>query len=183
MCFSKLFKKKSATLTIPYPEEASDPLQTVENTNVDGVILQWLRNYRVPLTEWDWWKTKIAIHIYNFWPDEILARYRSIHGDTPAFTVEENGQRNLYCLAPFLNPGVVAHEQSHTSYSLLTDAQKQGFSILYNQLKTTDPLIVLLYSKNTYGLTNDIEGHAEIMRYLGPDKMPERLKQYYIKLI
>jgi len=36
----------------------------------------------------------------------------------------------------------------------------------------------LLYAKNPYGLTNDIEGHAEVYRYIG-EKMPEQLKRYY----
>ena len=39
----------------------------------------------------------------------------------------------------------------------------------------------LLFSRNTYGLTNDIEGHAEVYRYIG-QQMPEQLKQYYPRL-
>jgi hypothetical protein len=64
---------------------------------------------------------------------------------------------------------------------LLTPAMKANFSAVYTTLKNTDPLIRLLYSQNTYGLTNDVEGHAELYRYLG-EKMPEQLKQFYPKM-
>jgi hypothetical protein len=81
----------------------------------------------------------------------------------------------------WLNPGVIAHEQAHNSYALLTPAQKASFSTVYTPLKNTDPLIKLLYSKNAYGLTNDIEGHAEVYRYLGR-QMPQQLVPYYPQL-
>jgi hypothetical protein len=82
---------------------------------------------------------------------------------------------------PWLNAGVIAHEQAHNSYALLTAAQKAAFSAAYNPLINTDPLITFLYSHNPYGLSSDIEGHAELYRYLG-DKMPAQLKQFYPRL-
>jgi hypothetical protein len=53
-----------------------------------------------------------------------------------------------------------------------------AFASLYTTLKASDPLIRLLYSRNTYGLTSDIEGHAEVYRYAG-QQMPGQLKQFY----
>lgn len=182
MCFSKWFGKKKVFLTLPYPEEPPDYTQTVENTIIEGVILDWLRKYQVPLQNWDWWKTKIVMHLYNWWPDNILAKYSNIKGTNPAFTVEENGQRNLYCLVPFYNVGVVAHEQAHNSWTLLTEVQRREFAILYNQFKTTDSFIVLLRSIKEKAMYNDDEIHSELYRYLN-DKMPESLKQFYPKLI
>jgi hypothetical protein len=63
----------------------------------------------------------------------------------------------------------------------LTGEQKREFSAVYAPLKRKDPLIVYLYSINSYGLTSDIEGHAEVYRYIC-EKMPEALKIYYPKL-
>ena len=82
----------------------------------------------------------------------------------------------------WLNPGVIAHEQAHNAYALLTDQQKEDFAALYTPFITTDPLIKYLYSRNSYGLTSVIEGHAEIYRYLW-DQIPEELKQFYPRLI
>jgi hypothetical protein len=45
-------------------------------------------------------------------------------------------------------------------------------------LKSTDPLIKQLYSINTYGLGSDVEGHAEVYRYIG-QQMPAQLKPFY----
>ena len=59
-----------------------------------------------------------------------------------------------------------------------TTARKPPSPALYAPLKNSDPLIRLLYSKNAYGLTNDIEGHAEVYRYIG-QWMPAQMKPYY----
>jgi len=48
-------------------------------------------------------------------------------------------------------------------------------------LTTQDPLIVYFFSINSYGLTSDIEGNAEVYRYLG-DRMPGVLNKYYPRL-
>lgn len=179
MC--KWFKKKTIPLSIPYPEEKPDYSKQVVNTSISSVINEWMVKYNVPEEHRVWWRTQIECHIYDKWTPDILTKWPSIAKD-PAFSVEENGTRHLYCLAPFFNPGVVAHEQAHNSWFLLTDAQRKGFSAIYTPLKATDPLIKLLYSQNSYGTTSDIEGHAELYRYLN-EKMPERLKFYYPKLI
>ena len=89
----------------------------------------------------------------------------SLQYPSPAATVSET--RQMWVRPESANPGVIAHELAHVSYSLLTPAAKTEFSAVYNPLKNTDPLIRLLTTHNTYGLTNDIEGHAEVYRYLG----------------
>ncbi len=165
MCWlSKLFKP----LSLPYPEEKPDYSQTIDNVNISLVIDKWLLNYYVPSVYWDFWKTKIDIVVdpnYQY----------------PAGVWEENGVRHMRVRPEYLNVGVIAHEQAHNSYSLLTDLEKQLFSTTYTPLKTTDPLIKLLYKTNTYGLTNDVEGHAEVYRYIGYD-MPPTLKAFYPKM-
>ena len=113
-------------------------------------------------------KTKIEIKLDNTLP-------------YPAGTYELNGIRHLNIKPEWVNPGVIAHEQAHNSYALLTSEQKTGFTATYTPLKTSNPLLVFLFSKNSYGLTNEIEGHAEIYRYLGAE-MPQELKKYFPKL-
>jgi hypothetical protein len=155
-------------LSLPYPEEPPDQSRTVDNTDLDAVLDEWEIKYKVPESNRDYWKTRIAIKMDDTLP-------------YPAGTYERDGVRHLNVRPPWANPGVIAHEQAHNSYALLTEAEKAEFSKVYGPLKTKDPLIVLLYSKNTYGLTSDIEGHAEVYRYLG-DQMPEKLKRFYPKL-
>jgi hypothetical protein len=179
MCLSKLFKKKSndvtvtstsadLPLTLPHPEEPINPNATMDNVSIGKALTDWCDQYNVPL------------EYHPFWFDAIVITL-SITISYPAGTWEQDGKRHMIVRPEWLNPGVIAHEQAHNSYALLTDSQKTEFSAKYNPLKDTDPLIKLLYSQNTYGLTNDIEGHAEIYRYLG-DKMPLPLKPFYPKL-
>lgn len=66
----------------------------------------------------------------------------------------------------WLNPGVIAHKQAHNAYASLSNKQKTDFAAIYTPLIDTDTIIVLLYPQNKYGLTNVIEGNAEIYRYL-----------------
>ncbi len=164
---------------IRHPEEPMNPLATVENTNTSAVVARWLGDWAVPGQHWDYWKTAIDIQVYETYPPSLIAM--GITQDTPALTWEADGKRHLAVKPQWLNPGVVAHEQAHNSYALLTPGQKAAFSATYTPLKDTNPLIKLLYSMNGYGLTSDIEGHAELYRYLG-DQMPPQLKQYYPRL-
>ena len=168
------------TLTLTHPEEPMNPSQTVANTNVAIVVQAWLDQWQVPAQYQDFWKTQIDIKVFDSWPSDVLAQFSNITAGTPSFTFSDT-VRHLYILAAWLNPGVVAHEEAHNSYALLTDDQKAQFSAAYTPLKTTDPLIKYLYSINNYGLTNDVEGHAEVYRYLA-DRMPEQLKVFYPKL-
>lgn len=185
MVFDRFFKNTvnqpaaSSGLALPHPEEAMNPSATVANTSVDAVMTKWLRDWAVPAQHWDYWKKAIDLKVYDVYPPSLTAM--GIKQETPAGTWEAGGKRYLAIKPSWLNPGVIAHEQAHNSYALLTVPQKAAFAALYNSLKNTDPLIKLLYSKNTYGLTTDIEGHAEVYRYIG-QRMPEQLKQYYPKL-
>lgn len=163
MCF-KLFKKKS----LPYPEEKPDFSQTIETVNIAETIVAWLTNYRVPAEYRDFWRTKISV---------------TVDATVPcACAWGENGTRHIKVHPAWLNTGVIAHEQAHNSYALMSEAEKQEFSNVYTLLKVSDPKIRLLYSINSYGLTNDIEAHAEIYRFWG-DTMPEALKPFYPKLL
>jgi len=179
MCIDKilsLFKRdnvpasasESGPLTIPHPEEVPDSSKTVDNTDLDSALEEWEKNYNVPGIYRDYWKTKIVMTLDANLP-------------YPAATYELDGIRHLTIRPEWVNPGVIAHEQAHNSYSLLTEEQKVEFSVIYTPIKTADPLIAFLYSRNSYGLTNDIEGHAEVYRYIG-EEMPEVLKKYYPKL-
>ena len=165
MCWiNRLFKQ----VKIPYPEEKPDYIQTLENVDVFQSVGGWLEDYKVPSMHWDWWRSKIIISV----APELTY---------PAATWEIDGVRYLSVRPEYVNSGVIAHEQAHNSYAILSQDGKEEFAFEYHAVRDTDSLIKLLYSINTYGLTSDIEGHAEIYRYLGY-KMPEILKQFYPKL-
>ena len=164
MCL-KIFRKK---LALPHPEEPANYAQTMATANIDVVISKWLIDWQVP-ARYD-----------NHWLDAIEIKL-TMEIPYPAATYEVVGKRHLDIRPEWLNAGVIAHEQAHNSYALLTGDEKQEFVALYTPLIKTDPLIKLLYSKNTYGLTSVIEGHAELYRYLG-HQLPDVLKPYYPKL-
>jgi hypothetical protein len=155
-------------LSLTHPEEPPDYSRTMENVNASGVITKWLKDWEVPAECWDVWRTKIIIKVDNTLP-------------YPAGTWDEGSARHLAVRPEWLNPGVIAHEQAHNSYALLSEQQKANFEKDYKPLINTEPVIKYLYSINAYGLTNIIEGHAEVYRYIGR-KMPEFLKKYYPKL-
>ena len=170
---SKAFAKKplveAPPPVIPHPEEQPDYTKTVENVNVDDVLNKWLVSYNVSEEYHDYWKQQIVVTVTDTIP-------------YPAGTYANgDGKRHLIIRPEWLNPGVIAHEQAHNSYALLTDEQKAEFEATYTPLISTDKYIKLLYSTNTYGLTSVVEGHAEIYRYLC-EKMPDVLKQFYPKL-
>ena len=166
----KMFSNKpNNEFTIPHPEEPPDYTKTVDNSSADKVITQWLQNYNVPVENWDYWRNQIVIQVTDTIP-------------YPAGTFDgDDGKRHLIIRPEYLNAGVIAHEQAHNSYALLTDEQKAEFEATYTPLISTDPYIILLYKTNTYGLTNVVEGHAELYRYLTP-KIPQALIPFYPKL-
>ncbi len=166
----------STRIAVPHPEEPMNPAATLANTDVSSVMTKWLQDWAVPAQHWDYWRTAIDLQVHDIYPPSLTDL--GIRQDTPAGTWEAGGKRHLAVKPPWLNPGVIAHEQAHNSYALLNAAQKTAFATLYSALKNTDPLITLLYSKNKYGLSSDIEGHAEVYRYIG-QQMPEQLRPYY----
>jgi hypothetical protein len=167
------------TPSLPHPEEPMNPSATLANTDVNAIITKWLSDWGVPAQHWDYWRKAIDLQIYETYPPSLIAM--GINQDTPALTWDADGKRHLAIKPKWLNPGVIAHEQAHNSYALLPPNEKSAFNMFYSSYKNTDPLITLLYSKNTYGLTNDIEGHAEVYRYIG-QQMPDLLKRYYPSL-
>ena len=152
---------------LPHPEESQDFTRTLENTSFNHVLNDWFKLYNVPIQYHEFWRKNVRVSITD-------------NLSTPAATWEQDGLRHLAIKPEWLNPGVLAHELAHTSYSLLTDTEKENFSKVYSSLNS-HPLITLLHSKKAYAKKNLIEGHAEIYRYLG-EKMPEQLKQYYPSL-
>ena len=157
-------------LDIPYPEEPENSAQTLENTDVNEAVNRWMTERAVPETHRDFWRTKIEITLDPDYP-------------YPAGVWESSdGIRHLTIRPSYVNSGVIAHEQAHSSYALLSSKQKKDFKKAYDRLKATDPLIVSLFVRNDYGLRNGpIEGHAEFYRYLG-EQMPGELVQYYPNL-
>ena len=182
MVFDRLFKSFSQppgtgqSPVIPHPEEPMNPAATLANTDINTIISKWLQDWGVPQAYWNYWKTAIDIQVYDVYPDSLTAM--GLKQDAPACTWETKGKRHLAVKPQWLNPGVIAHEQAHNSYAILSGSQKADFSAQYASVKNTDALIKYLYSINRYGLTNDIEGHAEVYRYIG-QQMPAQLKQFY----
>jgi hypothetical protein len=177
--FKNLFHKKPGVtlpvLALTHPEEPVNYAQTKDNVDVGQFIDRWLNNYQVPAEFWDFWRTQIVITVV---PD------LTVNGAVvPAGTYDgPDGKRHLDIRPEWLNPGVIAHEQAHNSYALLSEVRKIAFSSLFSSFKETDPLIQFLFRQNGYGLKNEVEGHAEIYRYLA-QQMPAVLKQFYPKLL
>jgi hypothetical protein len=165
---------------IAHPEEPQDPGRTAANTDTQAVLAEWMDNWGVPPQYRDYWKTKIKIRVYDQWPVEILKQY-GVSQQTPAFAMDMEGVRCLYSLASWFNKGVVAHEQAHNCYALLSEMDKAQFGGEYERVKSQDSAVQYLFSINRYGLTNAVEGHAEIYRYIGEQMAPE-LKRFYPKL-
>ena len=160
--FIRLWEKKPQTL--PHPYEEPDFTRDMGNTSIADVMEKWM-------VEWE-------VSDPEFWVIEADIRL-SLEYTVPGVTFSSD--RKILLRPEWANAGTLAHEACHISYALLTDAQKSKFSAIYTPLKYTDPLIKLLYSQNQYGLTNDIEAHAEIGRYLGR-AMPSELHCFYPKL-
>uniref|UniRef100_A0A6M3KKL1 Uncharacterized protein n=1 Tax=viral metagenome TaxID=1070528 RepID=A0A6M3KKL1_9ZZZZ len=137
---------------------------TVENTDITAVINQWLKDWNV--ISYEYWGT-VDIKL-------------STEYSYAACTFAETKQ--MFVRPEWCSPGVIAHEAAHISYSLLSSEEKHQFNLLYRPLITTDPYITLLYSQNNYGLVNDVEGHAEIYRYIC-EKLPYELKGFYPNLL
>lgn len=152
---------------LPHPEEKPDYNQTINNIKIDGVFAVWYESYAVPAEHRDYWRHQIVITI-----DDTL--------NYPACAWGIRNKRYLSVRPEWCNAGVIAHEQAHNSYDLLSFDQIINFKNDYTPLIKSD--LKLLFSKHPYGLTSYVEAHAEIYRYLG-QAMPESLKKYYPKLV
>src|SRR5512136_1194569 len=117
---------------LPHPEEPPNPAATLATIDVNAVITQWLTNWEVPKAWWGHWKSALDIQVYDVYPASITAM--GIKQETPAATWDADGKRHLAVKPQWLNPGVIAHEQAHNSYALLSPSQKASFAALYGSL-------------------------------------------------
>jgi len=155
---STIITPQFSNQTIPHTEEAKNPNATLENVDIEIVLNKRLTDWKVPPAYWQFWKIKIVISLKS----PLIVNGNEV----PAATYDIGGVRHLDVEPEWLNPGVIAHKQAHNAYALLSNKQKTDFAAIYTPLINNDPMIVLLYSQNEYGLTSVIEGHAEIYRYL-----------------
>lgn len=171
MCFTQLIYR------IPYPEEAPDHSVTVGSVNTALVLTDWLDAYMVPDEYRDYWESSGAD--VKFIADIPAGRFTLNRGVAGSYE-DGDGRRHIVIEPPWFNKGVLAHEQAHHSFGLLDNEQKAAWSLACSATKMKHP-VKTLFSKKPYGLTNNVEAHADIYRYLGP-KMPKNLMQFYPKL-
>jgi hypothetical protein len=170
MCFFKKKKPEPEPLTLPHPEEPADFTRTVENICIDEILTLWVAQWNVPVEN------------FNYWRDRLIVNVTTSIANAGQAWQDADKKRHLDVRPEYFNAGVVAHEMAHASWELLTPEQQAEFSKIHQAIKDTNPYIVLLYSKNTYGLTNDNEAHSEIYRFLG-QFMAEELKPFYPRLL
>jgi hypothetical protein len=150
------------TMQLPYPEEAPDFYKMITG---EELLQKFFAKYFIPEVYWNFWR-RVNIKVDN------TLKF-------PAGMVSET--KTLLLKPEYANPGILAHEFSHLSYSELNPDKKAAFVMEYNSALQTDNLLRFLYVQKPYMKTNNIEAHAEIFRYLG-NKMPPQLNKYYPKL-
>jgi hypothetical protein len=161
------FKKNKQKLVLPHPEEKENPDQTLDNVDVDKVLSKWMIDWEVPARNCYYWDGMVEVHL-----DPSL--------NFPAGAYEYQGKRHIVAKPSWFNPGVVAHEQAHNIYALLTEGEKVAWVTEFNIAKG-NKLVKYMFSLHGYGKDNPVEGHADIYRYLG-QSMPEQLKYFYPRL-
>jgi len=167
-----------APLKLLHPEEPRNSAATLDSTSISDVLCQWFTLWNVPAENQEYFRTAIVITLVN--PLMVPDGPGAVK-EVPADSYAVGNVRHLDVEPAWLNPGVIAHEQAHNSYALLTNDQKAAFTAAFDSLKNTDPKLVYLWSVNNYGLSSDVEGHAETYRYWGSE-MPPELISYYPKL-
>ncbi len=166
-------KKKEISPVLPHPEESMNSQATLQSVNVKAAVKEWYSRWGVPLVYQSYWDSvRIAV------VDNLYAAIGGVSIKVPAFTYADTKEMSIDPM--WANPGVIAHEMSHISYSFLTATDIGQFTITYEEVKT-DALVKLLESQNQYMKVSTVELHAEIYRYLG-GRMPESLKAFYPKL-
>jgi hypothetical protein len=157
-------------VTLPHPHNASH----TPDQDSGQMMEEFLTHWNVPETYKDFWRgipvTVMDGYIYP-------ASWQDADGNPLTYSDEK-----LTFDEAWDDEGVCAHECAHVSWEFLTPAQRDAFATLHDYYKNVDPYMKLLYSINTYGLTNSNEAHSEIFRYIG-DKMPLELKKFYPRLI
>lgn len=178
MCWSRIIgffrKGKKPVLAISHPEEAMNPLATVESTDLTAVLDKWFSDWEVPEADRAFWRS---------WPIILVPSLTYNGAEYPALTWPDRTD-----LDPrWANPGVIAHECCHVLWAKFDDPTRAAFSAQYQSLMLTNALLQLMRSQKQYvqmqfGKNLDIEGHAECYRYLGT-QMPDDLHVYYEGLI
>jgi len=158
MCFTKY--------EFLHPEEKPNYYTTLLNYNLDKVFNDWYVNYNVPLAYRDYWRGNVEIEVTESLPRNIPAQ---------TWGIEE--KRHIRVRPEYLNAGILAHEIAHSSYALLTITDRANFIIDLQSLKTG--IIKYLASKKNFTKGNEVEGHAELYRFLD---VPESLRRYYPRL-
>ena len=176
MCLAKILDmlKKPATLSIPHPEEPRNPLATIDSVSFYLVLEKWFSDWGVPAEYQDFWRR---------WPVVLVPNLTYLGNPYPALTWGDQTELDpTWC-----NPGVLAHEMAHKSWSQLTEWQRSAFNTAYTRLAIGEDKLLnfcwhqIAYMRTTWGQNNNIEGHADCYRYLGK-KMPQELKEFYPRL-
>jgi hypothetical protein len=179
----KLFQKPSYQL--PYLPIKADYSQTVATVYLDSVFNDWFNKYFVPADNYNYWRNIIHIEVFDEWAQWVYDKFPGQEvflNLATALTYNDTDGRHLLVKAPFLNIGVLAHEQAHNSYALLSTDDKNGFARDYVSYYETDEAIKYLYKNKIVTTYDPVEIHAEIYRYLGK-YMPEGLRKYFPKLM
>jgi hypothetical protein len=159
---------------IPHPEEKRNAGATSDNIVFPAIFAMWLEDWDVPPQYRGFW---------NSLPIRLVLNLTYMGIPYPALTWPDRTEIDpTWC-----NPGVIAHESAHVSWSLLVDDMKEAFSEAYRVTVTNDKLLHKLFTEkphmqDEFGKDNNIEGHADCYRYLG-QKMPLILRPYYPKLL
>ncbi len=177
MCLAKIrafFQKKPGPAAggvkpaaLPHEPERPDYSRTLQNVNVSRVLEGWFEGWGVPKKHRKYWRRFKIMISYKYGPEY------------PAATSSETNE--MWLRPEWANPGVVAHELAHESYSRLKKKKKESFEREYRRRLAEDEMIKYAYGRIDYMKTNNIEAHAEIYRYIG-QAMPRELKKYYPKL-
>jgi hypothetical protein len=151
---------------LPYCEEARVVGRKSSEVDIQSTRVEWLTKYGVPDEYWNYWKL-ITLTVEDGYP-------------YPAGTIAQT--KEITFNPEWVNTGVLAHEICHIVWYGLSSQQKELFNLAYTGMLITDPLMILLDSKNGYMNTTIVEAHAEVYRYLGK-QMPSELKPFYSRLL
>jgi len=150
---------------LPHPEEKPDYSRFIGSFNPDDIMDDWLLKWEVPQEHWAYWLDYKIVLSYQY--------------NVPALIWTDKNE--IWVRPEWCNPGVLAHEFAHESYSLLTETAKSMFEYRFNPALQNDKLLKFCYEQKPYMRTSITEAHADTYRYLG-QKTPESLKGFYPKL-
>ncbi len=156
---------------LPHPENTINAATDDREATLEAALVQW----HIPEVWHPWWKSI---------PTELVVDYQY-----PASWQDADGNpltmqdQVIKFHQHWDTPGVCIHEMGHVSWEFLTSQEKQQFANLHDFYKDKDPYLKLLYSINTYGLTNPNEAHSEWLRYIGIEYMPVEVRKFYPRMV